>query len=192
MAFNFTKFSSSTVLSSTTLNSNFSAIEAQLGAIRNNEISPSAGLTSDKFADKYSVSYVTFVLYPTTWGAANGVKFQDTSTRGGGTNARFYPEFNGKNCYLVGIKGYVTTYNASATGDNGTIWVNINGYQLSPINISASGTFTVGGDFDDPLMPAAPGDPIVFAFGKQADTGANNPDARAITVTVAYKMEISK
>ena len=190
--FNFTRFAATSVLSSSTLDANLALVEAQLGSIRNADIAGTSNISSNKLADKYTVAMLTLVLTPNTWGTSAGVKFQDQASRGSGLNARFYPLYNGRLCYFVGIKGYVTGYTASSGGNHGVIWININGHPFSAINISASGAFSLGGDFSNPIMPVGPDDTIAVALGKQSDTDADYPDATAITITLGFKIELTE
>lgn len=218
MALGLKSWSSGEILTHTDLNNNFTLVENKLGNLRNTDFSDDAGLTSAKFLDRFSVSYLTYCIGGDQLDLTEGTP--NTSTRtffGTGTNLRtldeddpaniepivFTPMFPTKSCYLCGIRFHIRGVNAASSSDNLKIWfyksadtsnlIGSDGVEIDTATADATySSLENSSPFDSHIDTLADGDVLAFRIGKATDTDNNRPTFDHLTITWTIKTELIK
>lgn len=192
-------FSDGATISATEVNANFDAVESALGNISNADISPDAGITSDRLQDRFAVCYVHIPLQavtiasPETEAATDAATSADTTAEGSTTRlARFYPTIkSGRRCELVSITVFSLAH-STVTSTDPVVAV----YHNSTLLSGAGVTMTSQGPFylknasphTQPLATLQDGDYLDFHCYRSGTGGA--PTLAGLQATVCLKYEV--
>lgn len=201
MPFEPTTVAAGEAISEAAFNDNFQAIAEQLGDLDNEDLAEDAGITSDKLADRYAVSFcdVQLVGDPGSGGVllSSGVGFvpPDVDTPGATTRVkRIYPEFpTGRRCYLVAASAYLDVV-VAGTGGFAKLWI----YQNSTLlggdgqELDAAGPHYLrnGTPHNNPYTALQSGDYLEFHVGRSATGGGTPPEIRNLSVMLTFKIEM--
>jgi hypothetical protein len=209
-------FASGNILTAESLNTAFSEIDTQINNITNAQISPGAGITSDKLSDRYAVNRVVLPLIP-AWGALSAsinTAFQSTTEWQTPTETtpttpaatptarpgvfRYYPMIrSNRRSFLCGLSVFAQAVTDSA-GSWPRIWTYLNSTLLTgaPLTLSsASGANPEGpwylraaDQFSQPLIPIQEGDFIEIQLGRSSTDGT--PTWLGLSMVLLFKEEL--
>lgn len=209
-------FTDGSALTAASLNTAFSEIDTQINNLTNAQISPGAGITADKLADRYATSRVVLELVPTHGAVSASIEaaFQSTTewetpdattpvtpaspwTAAAGVR-RFYPMVrSNRRMFLCGISVTANSVTeVSATWPR--VWIYLNQTLLTgaPLTLSnGSGANPEGpwylraaDQYSQPLAPVQEGDFIEIQMGRSGTGG--QPTWRGVLITFLFKEEL--